>query len=291
MGKIIKILKMIKFEHSVFALPFALMSAFLTEKKLPSIEKLILIIIAMVAARSAAMAFNRFTDLPFDKLNPRTSNWILPQNELSITFVKAFTMISIAIFIMSTYMLNKICFMLSPIALFIILSYSYSKRFTYLTHFHLGLSLSIAPIGAWLAIIEKCNLTPILIAISVILWVAGFDILYATQDIEFDKKYNLKSIPARYGIKNALILSSLCHAIMMLPLILIYFIANMGIFYLAGLLISAIFLTYQHCIISTDNLSRLNQAFFTFNGLLSISIFLFTTLDIYYTKNILYITK
>lgn len=281
MGKIIKILKMIKFEHSVFAMPFALMSAFLTEKKSPALEKLILIIIAMIAARSAAMAFNRLADLPFDKLNPRTSIWTLPQKELSVTFVKAFIMISTTIFIISAYMLNKICFILSPIALLIILSYSYSKRFTYLSHFHLGFSLSIAPIGAWLAITEKFHPIPILLTISVVLWVAGFDILYATQDVEFDRKYNLKSIPARYGIKNALILSSLCHTIMMLPLILIYFIANMGIFYLTGTLISAIFLTHQHCILSPNNLSRLNQAFFTSNGLLSISLFLFTTLDIY----------
>ncbi len=280
MEKIIKILKMIKFEHSVFALPFALMSAFLVEKKTPEPNKLLWILIAMIAARSAAMAFNRLTDYQLDKLNPRTSNRALPKGELSIKFVISFIIISSIIFMLSAYSLNMLCFYLSPLALLIIFSYSYSKRYTYLTHFHLGISLSIAPIGAWLAIAETLNIIPILIAMSVVLWVAGFDILYAIQDIEFDKKYNLKSIPEKVGIKNSLIISTICHAAMLMLLILLYYIANMGLYFIIGIILTTLFIAWQHSIVTVNNLSKINEAFFTANGLLSISLLIFTIFDI-----------
>jgi len=280
MGKVKQVLQMIKFEHSVFALPFALMSAFLAEKQSPSFNKLLWIIVAMVSARSAAMAFNRIADLKYDRINPRTLNWPLPKGELSINFVIVFIIVSVSIFFISAYLLNKICFYLSPIALLIIITYSYSKRFSFMTHFHLGLSLSLAPMGAWLAITEHFHPIPVLISTSVILWVAVFDILYATQDIDFDKKNRLHSIPVQFGIRNSLIISSVCHAIMIIPLIIVYFIADLGLFYLLGIIIASVFLIRQHAIVAPNNLSRVNEAFFTLNGLLSVSLFIFTALDI-----------
>jgi len=280
MDKIIKIAKMIRIEHSVFALPFALMSAFLAYKRPPSIAKILWILLAMVSARSAAMAFNRIADLDLDKKNPRTSNWTLPKQELSKTFVLLFIIATSILFIISAYMLNSLCFKLSPLALIIILTYSYTKRFTWLTHFFLGLSLSLAPMGAWIAIKENIGLIPLLLSLSVILWVAGFDIIYAIQDIDFDRKNHIHSIPARFGIKNALLISAGCHLFMILFLFYIYFAYDMGIFFLSGIFLSSFFLLWQHLIVKPNELSKINEAFFTANGLLSVFLFLLTVLDL-----------
>ncbi|OGF61450.1 MAG: 4-hydroxybenzoate octaprenyltransferase [Candidatus Fischerbacteria bacterium RBG_13_37_8] len=280
MEKINKIFRMIKFEHSVFALPFAFMSAFLAEKKVPGIEKILLILLAMVSARSTAMAFNRLVDLRFDKKNPRTIHWVLSRGELTQTFVKAFIIVSALIFFLAAYFLNLTCFVLSPVAMFIILTYSLSKRFTFLTHFYLGLALSLAPMGAWLAITEQFAFAPILLSAAVMFWTAGFDIIYATQDISFDQQYNLHSIPVRFGIKKALLFSSLCHLTMIVLLGSLSFVSHLGLYYLLGIISTALFLLWQHRIVKPSDLSKVNEAFFTANGLLSVFLLLFTMIDI-----------
>ena len=277
---IIKILKMIKFEHSVFALPFAFIAAFMAQKNVPPFEKTGWILLAMVSARSAAMAFNRIADLHYDKQNPRTSHWILPQRELSLYFVAGFVLINCALFFFSAHQLNNLCFKLSPVALFIILTYSFTKRFTCFTHFFLGLSLSLAPMGAWLAIKEKFELVPALLSVSVILWTAGFDIIYSTQDTDFDRLNHLHSIPARFGIKAALFISSLCHTLMVIILISIYYLNALGIYFLTGIIIASIFLLWQHSVVKPNDLSKVNEAFFAANGLLSVFLLIFTVLDV-----------
>jgi 4-hydroxybenzoate polyprenyltransferase len=277
---IAKVLKMIKFEHSVFALPFAFMSAFLAHKAVPPSGKIMWILIAMISARSAAMAFNRVADLNYDQHNPRTANWILSRGELSRFFVIGFVVIMCLLFLVSAYQLNDLCFKLAPVALAIILLYSFTKRFTSLTHFFLGLSLSLAPMGAWLAINAKFELVPVFLSIAVILWTAGFDIIYSTQDIDFDRKNGLHSIPARYGIKTALIVSSLCHLLMILILVVLYVINAQRFFFMTGIIIAAAFLVWQHSLVKPHDLSRVNEAFFTANGLLSVFLFIFTVVDI-----------
>jgi len=256
------------------------MSAFLARKTTPSLDKIAWILLAMVSARSAAMAFNRLADLRFDKSNPRTSHWVLPRGELSVYFVAGFVVIMCALFVLSAHQLNDLCFKLAPLALFIILTYSFTKRFTFLTHFFLGLSLSLAPLGAWLAINKKFEPVPVLLSAAVILWTAGFDIIYSTQDIEYDRRNHLHSIPARFGTRIALIISSLCHLFMIIILLVILFIDSLGIFFFIGIAAALIFLLWQHSLVKPDDLSKVNEAFFTANGLLSVFLFIFTVIDI-----------
>lgn len=277
-----KILDMIKFPHSIFALPFALTSYVIATKGIIDWEKLFWIIIAMVSARSAAMAFNRYVDAEIDALNPRTMNRHIPRGLIRKDFVLIFTIICYGIFVYSAYRINKTCFYLSPIAVFITVFYSYTKRFTWLSHFILGLALSIAPIGAWIAVKEKIELTPLLMGLAVLTWVSGFDIIYSLQDIDFDRSYGLYSIPRFLGIKRSLILARFLHTITFALLLSIKFVEpQLGITYIAGVLLAGLILLKEHSLIKPNDLSKLDIAFFNMNGYLSLTIFIFTSLDIF----------
>jgi 4-hydroxybenzoate polyprenyltransferase len=277
--KLITYLRMIKFPHSVFALPFAFTGAIMAADGIPSPRKLIWITIAMVGARSGAMGLNRIIDRRIDKANPRTRDRELPMGVIKLSEAGLFTMISFAIFVFATYMLNPLCLKLSPIALAVLFIYSYTKRFTWITHFVLGLALSAAPLGAWIAVKGTFDLEIIPMGIAVIFWLAGFDTLYALQDIEFDKSHGLYSIPRRFGIKKALFLSRTLHLITFLMLIITGILFRLGIFYWLGMMVIAGLFIYEHSLVKEDDLSRLDVAFFNMNGYISITVFVFTLMD------------
>ena len=261
---------MIKFEHTIFALPFAIMSAFIASDGLPPLDKCGWILLAMVGARSSAMAFNRLVDAKIDGENPRTAMRAIPAGLITTGSVRIFTLASAALLVFSAYKLNPLAFALSPVALGITMGYSYTKRFTSLSHFGLGLSLSIAPIGAWIAVKGRFDWIPMLLGLSVLLWTAGFDIIYACQDFEFDRKKRLHSIPARFGIQKALWLSSALHLITVSILVGLAVLPNLGALYLTGVGVVTLILIYEHAIVSPSDLSRVNLAFFTLNGMVSL---------------------
>ncbi len=273
-------LEMVKIEHTVFALPFAFLGALLAARGIPSAAQIGWILLAMVGARSAAMAFNRLVDLPFDARNPRTANRALPKKLLSRTFVVLFVSASSLALIFAAYMLNGLAFMLSPVALAIVFSYSYTKRFTWLTHMFLGLSLACAPIGAWIAIRGDLTFAPLLLGLAVLLWVAGFDVIYSCQDVDFDAKEPLYSIPKRFGITGALWISAILHAVMIALLGLLYWHEGLGIISLVGLGVVALLLAYEHSLVRPADLSRVNAAFFTVNGWISVLLLFTTGIDI-----------
>ncbi|MGB9807217.1 MAG: UbiA-like polyprenyltransferase [Thermosulfidibacteraceae bacterium] len=285
-GKLIKeikkILDMIKFPHSIFALPFALTSYAIATKGKILPDKLLWIIVAMVSARSAAMSFNRYVDAEIDALNPRTMNRHIPQGLVNKSFALIFTIVCYMIFVFSAYKINKTCFHLSPIAVFVTAFYSYTKRFTWLSHFILGLALAIAPVGAWIAVKEEISLTSLLLAFAVFTWVSGFDIIYALQDIEFDRKYGLFSIPRFLGVEKSLILSRILHSLTFITLLLIkYLEPTLGWFYLLGVIAAGLILLREHSLIKPNDLSKIDIAFFNMNGYLSLTIFTFTAIDIF----------
>jgi len=262
---------MIKFEHTLFALPFAFLGAILAANGLPEWWQIFWITVAMVAARSAAMTFNRIVDRDIDAKNPRTANRELPTGKLSLGFAWVFLYVSIAIFLLASYSLNWLTFALSPVALVCILGYSYAKRYTAFSHLLLGLALSIAPTAAWIAVRGEINSEiPILLSLFVLMWTAGFDVLYACQDYSFDKKAGLRSIPARFGIKNALWIARLFHAQAFVVLVLLYFVTGLGWIALAGVLAVGVLMIYQHTLVKADDLSRMNAAFFTTNAFVSV---------------------
>jgi len=262
---------MIKFEHTLFALPFAFLGAILAANGLPEWWQIFWITVAMVAARSAAMTFNRIVDRDIDAKNPRTANRELPTGKLSLGFAWVFLYVSIAIFLLASYSLNWLTFALSPVALVCILGYSYAKRYTAFSHLLLGLALSIAPTAAWIAVRGEINSEiPILLSLFVLMWTAGFDVLYACQDYSFDKKAGLRSIPARFGIKNALWIARLFHAQAFVVLVLLYFVTGLGWIALAGVLAVGVLMIYQHTLLKADDLSRMNAAFFTTNAFVSV---------------------
>lgn len=277
--KIKIILDMIKFEHTIFALPFAIMSAFIASDGIPAPDKLFWILLAMIGARSCAMAFNRLADSDFDGANPRTAARAIPAGRITKRAVWVFTVVSAALLVFAAYKLNPLAFTLSPVALAVIVGYSYSKRWTILSHFWLGLSISIAPIGAWIAITGTLDWPPMLLGLAVLLWIGGFDIIYACQDYEFDRKHGLFSIPARYGKQRALQLSSTLHAVMVAVLIGVTAITNLGVFYLIGVGIVTILLIYEHAIVRPNDLSRVNLAFFTLNGFVSLVLMALSVAD------------
>lgn len=280
--KISIILKDIKFEHTLFALPFALMSVFIAAGGIPSGEKLFWILMAMVGARSVAMAFNRVVDAEFDRINPRTKDRAIPSGRLTKLQYALFIAVSISLFEVSCYMLNTLALYLSPLALFILLFYSFTKRFTVFTHFFLGLALGIAPVGAWVAIREEISLISIIIGLSVALWTAGFDIIYACQDIGFDREKGLFSFPNRFGIGFSLGFSYFLHIIVIIALFVLMFVADLRFIYLIGWLMISILLVYEHHIVKPTDLSRVNTAFFTVNGTVSLLLMFFTLFDILY---------
>ena len=277
--KIKIILDMIKFEHTIFMLPFAVMSAFIASDGFPALDKLGWILVAMVGARSCAMAFNRLADAKIDKANSRTSIRAIPAGLITKGAVWGFTLVSAALLVFAAYNLNPLAFALSPIALVVIMGYSYTKRFTSLSHLWLGTSLSIAPIGAWIAIKGQFDWTPILLGLAVLLWTAGFDIIYACQDFDFDRNHRLHSIPAKFGIRPALWISSVLHVVMVAVLIGVALLADLGVIYLVGVGVVIIILVYEHAIVKPNDLSRVNLAFFTLNGVVSLVLMALSVVD------------
>ncbi len=274
-------LELTKFEHSIFALPFALSSVVILEKGFPDLEKIFWIIIALISARTAGMAFNRFFDLPFDRLNPRTQSWASVRGIVKPIEILILAIISSMLFMFSAYKLNKLAFYLSPIVIIILIVYPLGKRFTYFVHLILGVVYFLIPIAVSIALEGKIETSMIYLGLAMAFWVSGFDILYALQDVNFDKKIGLYSIPAKFGIKKSLIISRIFHIITFIFLILTGIKANLGYIYFIGLLILSIFLYYEHSLIKPDNLSKINKAFFTVNGLVSIIFFVIVLLDIF----------
>jgi 4-hydroxybenzoate polyprenyltransferase len=261
---------MIKFSHTLFALPFALLAMVLAAGGWPPWPVVGKILAAMVGARSAAMAHNRLVDRAIDGANPRTADRALPAGALSVSFVWTFLLVSAAVFVVAAASLNRLTLALSPVALGVLMGYAYTKRFTWLSHFALGLCLAIAPAGAWIAVRGSLDLLPVLIAAAVLFWTAGFDILYALQDEEFDRGAGLHSIPARFGARTALVVSALCHALTAGFLVIAWRLSGSGPLFGAALLLSVGALVYQHAIVRPGDLSRVNAAFFTANGFVSV---------------------
>ncbi len=277
-------LEMIKIEHSIFALPFAMIgmmwgSMSVRTAAWPGWEKFCLIIVAMVTCRSAAMAFNRIVDRNIDANNPRTAFRALPAGLLKLRQANIFFYASCAIFIISTYLLNPLAFVLSPVALGVTLFYSFSKRFTPLCHFILGLSLAIAPAAAWIAVTGELHPAILPVVGAVMLWTAGFDIIYSLQDEEFDRENGLRSIPETLGKKNALLISRISHFAAISLLVLAGLQTGSQIFWFIGVGVSAAILFYEQSIVKPDDLSRVNLAFFTLNGFVSLGLFVFALID------------
>ena len=262
---------MIKIEHTLFALPFAFLGAVLAARGLPTAWQILWIVVAMVGARSAAMAFNRIADRAIDARNPRTASRALPAGLLSVGFVWAFTLVSAALFLTAAAMLNRLTLILAPVALGSVLLYSFTKRWTQFSHLVLGWCLSIAPTGAWIAVRgEIGSPVPLLLSLVVMLWTAGFDILYACQDYDFDRREGLRSIPARFGIARALWIARSLHAAAFLALVWLYLVTALGPLALAGVIATGALLVYQHRLVRAGDLGRLNAAFFTTNAFVSV---------------------
>ncbi len=271
---------MVKVEHTIFALPFAFLGAFLAARGIPQPAQIGWILVAMVGARSAAMAFNRLVDLPFDARNPRTLNRALPQKLLTRGFVAVFIVISSAMLIFAASRLNRLSLILSPVALAIVFFYSYTKRFTWLTHVFLGVSLACAPIGAWIALRGSLSLSPIILGMAVALWVAGFDVIYSCQDVKFDQGEALYSIPKRFGVGAALWIAAGLHLVMLGILAFLFWREGLGAVSYSGLVLVGLLLAYEHSLVKPGDLSRANTAFFTINGWISILLFVITTIDL-----------
>jgi 4-hydroxybenzoate polyprenyltransferase len=277
-------LEMIKWEHSIFALPFALCGAMLAAGGLPTLHQVAWIIVAMVAARSAAMAFNRLADAAIDGANPRTSTRALPAGRLTPAFVATFVIISSAIFVIAAAQLNRLALMLSPVALAVLLLYSYTKRFTRWSHLVLGFALGIAPSAAWIAVRGSLDPRILLLTAAVTFWVAGFDVLYACQDFDFDQRSGLHSIPRFLGIGGALWVARAFHVVMLLLLFALLMVFGLGKLAIAGSVGVALLLAYEHSLVSSDDLSKLNAAFFTMNGVISVVFFVFVAADLLLRK-------
>jgi 4-hydroxybenzoate polyprenyltransferase len=277
--------RLIRFSHTVFAMPFALSSLALAWPNHPiSASTMLWILVAMVGARSAAMGFNRLADRKFDVLNPRTRDWELPRGAVKIWEAAALTVLASLLFVYAASRLNSVCFVLSPVALAVVFFYSLTKRFTWTSHLFLGLALSLAPLGAWLAVadgpidLQELKI-PVYLGMAVLFWLAGFDIIYSLQDHEFDKQHGLNSIPVRFGVTGALRLSSWFHIATVIFLALVGFAAHAGIVYWLGFAVVALLLAWEHRIVKPNDLSRINRAFFDLNAYVSIGYFLVTLAD------------
>ena len=271
-------MEMIKVEHTVFALPFALTSALIAAHGFPSLYQTLWIVVALFGARTAAMSLNRLIDAEIDAKNPRTANRHIPRGIVKKSEALALSVFGFALMVLGAYKLNPLAFKLSPVAIFILVLYSFTKRFTYLCHVVLGVAIALAPLGAWVAVTGGVSLTAFVLSASVGLWVAGFDIIYALQDVEFDRKEGLYSIPAVLGEKRALLISKLFHLLTLVGLVYVGVKGSLGFFYYLGLAISAIFMLREHTVISKDR-SKIGYAFFNLNGYISLTIFLFTFLN------------
>ena len=273
-------LEMIKWEHSVFALPFALCGAMLAAGGVPAPRQLLWIIVAMVAARSAAMSFNRLADASIDAANPRTRTRALPAGALTQGFVRNFVVLSSGAFILAAWELNRLAFLLSPLALGIVLLYSYTKRWTRWSHLALGFALGVAPAAAWIAVRGSLDPRILLLTAAVTFWVGGFDVLYACQDLDFDRQAGLHSIPRYLGIGNALWIARLFHVLMLALLAALIFEFGLGKFAWIGLAAAFLLLAYEHSLVSKDDLSKLNAAFFTMNGIIAVVFWVFLAADL-----------
>ncbi len=271
---------MIKWEHSIFALPFALCGAMLAAGGVPTLLQILWIIVAMVAARSAAMAFNRLADVTIDAANPRTAARALPAGLLTPGFVTTFVVVSCAVFAFSASQLNRTALLLSPLALAVLLLYSYTKRFTRWSHLVLGFALGMAPAAAWIAIRGSLDPRILLLTSAVTFWVAGFDVLYACQDYEFDQQAGLHSIPRYCGVGLALWIARAFHLIMLLLLVALLLAFGLGKVAVVGVVLVALLLAYEHSLVSANDLSKLNAAFFTMNGVISVVFFAFVAGDV-----------
>ena len=277
-------LEMIKWEHSIFALPFALTAAVLASHGWPSLHALLWIIVCMVSARSAAMAFNRLVDADLDAANPRTATRALPAGGLSRGFVAAFTVISAVIFLLGAAMLNRLTLLLAPVALAVVLLYSYMKRITRWSHLVLGLALGIAPAAAWIAVQGRLDPRILLLTLIVLLWVGGFDVLYACQDFAHDRTVGLHSIPQAFGLSGAFWIARGIHLATAVLLLAFTHLFGLGPIALTGMGIVILLLAYEHSIIKPDDLRRMNAAFFTLNGVISIVFFLSVTLAVVFRR-------
>ncbi|HUI31669.1 MAG TPA: UbiA-like polyprenyltransferase [Candidatus Acidoferrales bacterium] len=281
LGRIITFGRMIRFSHTLFAMPFALTSIVMvsfSHKVTP--DKLLWIIVAMVGARSAAMGFNRIADREYDAKNPRTRHRELPTRQISLREASLFVTFAALVLVFAAHELNSLCFYLSPVALAVVFFYSLTKRFTWLSHIFLGLGMGLAPVGAWLGIAGQFSSASILLGLTVVAWGAGFDIIYSCQDLEYDDEVNLYSMPRSLGVRKALRVSSLLHFVAFVLLLSLKFILPLGNIYLFGLALVGLMLVYQHRIVRPDDLDRINIAFFNLNAYLSVGLFLFTLIDV-----------
>ncbi len=275
-----KYLELVKFEHTIFALPFALASIVLLYEQVPSSWRLFWVLIAFISARTAGMALNRLIDLPIDRLNPRTNQWVHAKGEVSEESIKRLIFLSGGVFLLSTLMINLYAFLLAPLVLFLLWLYPYAKRITYYPHLVLGGVYFLIPLAIDVSFNEHISSNALILGLAMAFWVAGFDILYALQDYEFDKNHGLKSIPVKFGIEKAIWIARFFHAITFLSLLTLLFRVDfLGFVYLLGLLGIAMFLYYEHSLIKPYDLSKINKAFFTVNGYISVVFFVFVLLD------------
>jgi 4-hydroxybenzoate polyprenyltransferase len=280
LDKLLVIFADIKLQHTVFALPFAVISAFIAAGGMPEAIKLVWIVACMAGARSAAMAFNRIVDARFDAKNPRTHERALPSGRVDVKSYWLFLVASSTLFIFAAGMLNNLALYLSPVALVIVFFYSLTKRFTAYSHFWLGLSISIAPVGAWVAIREEISFVSLLLGAAVVFWLVGFDILYSCMDVGFDRASGLNSVPQKFGVKTALRISSISHILMIVLLFaLLQPVNELGVLYASGVVIVAGLLIYEHSLVRPDNLSKINMAFFNVNGIISVGLMVFVVID------------
>ncbi|NJD55113.1 MAG: 4-hydroxybenzoate octaprenyltransferase [Nitrospirae bacterium] len=272
-------LRMIKFSHSIFALPFAFTSALIAASGVPSLRQIFWITVAMVGARSGAMGLNRIIDRRIDRENPRTAAREIPRGVVKVGEAVAFVVLSFCLMAVAAYMLNPLCLMLSPIAIGVLFLYSFAKRFTWMAHLVLGLAIAAGPLGAWIAIIGSVDLRIVPLVLAVICWLAGFDVLYALQDIEFDRNYGLFSIPQRFGIRRSLYIARGLHLATFGLLVLNGMLFRLGILYGFGMFIVAGLFLYEHSLVKEHDLSRLDMAFFNMNGYISMTVFIATLAD------------
>ncbi len=276
----VALLSAIKFSHTIFALPFALLAALLAARGIPELRTLAFILLAMVGARSAAMAWNRLVDRDVDAANPRTQNRELVTGVLSVFQMRVFCALSVGLFLFAASQLNRLCLLLAPIALLVVLGYSHTKRFTALAHLVLGLGLAIAPVGAWVAVRGEFALLPVVLGFGVLFWVAGFDVIYSLQDESFDRAQGLHSIPSALGGARALLVSRVFHVLAFACFLATWRLSGLGFVFLAGVLVAGGFLVRQHLLVTPTDLSRVDAAFFTANGWLSVMLFAAGAVDL-----------
>lgn len=283
-GRVRTYMDLVRFSHTVFALPFAVMALFLAYPgRFPELRTTLLILVCLVAARTAAMAYNRLVDRDIDERNPRTRSRHLPAGLVSAREVLLVVVASSLVFVIATLFLNRLAFALSFPVLFVLLGYSHAKRFTAASHYVLGLALGLAPLGVWVAArgaVDSSYWTPAVLGLSVLLWVAGFDILYSCQDVAFDRDAGLHSVPARLGVRRSLWVARVSHLSMVLCLLAVAWLASLGWLYLSGVAMAALLLLYEHRLVRPDDLSKINVAFFTVNGCISLLLCLFTVLEV-----------